>query len=94
MKKRSILIAGLASAFALTGCVGNEKNTTAMTPVHAQPVAATVVQPKIVPEKKPELLKITGIGYGAESTYAAYTSGQGDKVKIKKPFIMVYKGLY
>jgi len=93
MKNRSILIAGLASAFALSGCVGNEQNTTAMTPVHVQPVAATIVQPVAVPEKKPELLKVTGIGYGAESTYAAYTSGQRRLMAIRASKLDAYRAL-
>jgi len=93
MKKRSILIAGLASAFVLSGCVGNEKSSTAVTPVHSQPVAATPVAPQHAPAKKSELLKITGIGYGAESTYAAYTSGQRRLMAIRASKLDAYRAL-
>lgn len=59
-------------------------------------------QPEVVKEvhyvekkksKKSELLKITGIGYGAESTYQAYTPGQRRLMAIRSSKLDAYRSL-
>lgn len=46
-----------------------------------------------VKQKKSELLKITGIGYGAESTYQAYTPGQRRLMAIRSSKLDAYRAL-
>lgn len=98
MKKTSFLIVSLASSLALTGCVDGF-NTKSQQP-EPKPVVATQapapVAPKMVAKpkaEKPELLKITGIGYGAESTYAAYTPGQRRLMAIRSSKLDAYRAL-
>ncbi|WP_040725730.1 LPP20 family lipoprotein [Thiomicrorhabdus sp. Kp2] len=86
MKKHTLLIAGMTTSLALSGCVHHPKTVTV---VPAQ--TANVVAP--APEQKPELLKITGIGYGAESTYAAYTQGQRRLMAIRSSKLDAYRAL-
>lgn len=67
------------------------------------PKSETMVeQPEMVKEvhyvektkpKKSELLKITGIGYGAESTYQAYTAGQRRLMAIRSSKLDAYRSL-
>ncbi|WP_228767075.1 MULTISPECIES: LPP20 family lipoprotein [Thiomicrorhabdus] len=42
---------------------------------------------------KPELIKITGIGYGAEDTYAGYTTGQRRLLAIRSSKLDAYRSL-
>jgi hypothetical protein len=94
MKKTTFLIFGLASSLALTGC---ELLPTASD--NAQPMAAQEESRPIIVElpkaatKKPELLKISGIGYGAESSYAAYTPGQRRLMAIRASKLDAYRAL-
>ena len=60
-------------------------------PCQAQPQPVQqVVQQKVV---EPELIKITGIGYGAESTYEAYTPGQRRLMAIRSSKLDAYRAL-
>lgn len=53
----------------------------------AEPVA------KPAKTEKPDLIKITGIGYGAESTFAAYTPGQRRLMAIRSSKLDAYRAL-
>lgn len=55
----------------------------AMMPMHQQQIK----------KPKSELLKITGIGYGAESTYAGYTPGQRRLMAIRSSKLDAYRAL-
>ncbi|CAN8140311.1 conserved hypothetical protein [uncultured Thiomicrorhabdus sp.] len=44
-------------------------------------------------QQKPDLIKITGIGYGAESTFAAYTPGQRRLMAIRSSKLDAYRSL-
>jgi hypothetical protein len=44
-------------------------------------------------KKKPELIKIVGIGYGSESTYEAYTPGQRRLMAIRASKLDAYRSL-
>lgn len=95
MKSSTFLIASILGSLSLSGCMQ-------MMPSQSQPMAAkpAVEKPmeantaKVVEAKKaPELLKITGIGYGAESTYAAYTPGQRRLMAIRSSKLDAYRAL-
>ncbi|VAW46771.1 Flagellar protein FlgP [hydrothermal vent metagenome] len=94
MKKQTVLKAsliGLASVFVLSGCVqsnsccsgGNVKSQ------HSQATMSKVS----AAESKPELMKISGIGYGAESTFGAYTPGQRRLMAIRASKLDAYRAL-
>ncbi len=96
MKKTTFLMIGLAGSLTLSGCMQSNQ------PVQESPQAAAPVASKheMAPvaksqpqAKKPELLKITGIGYGAESTYAAYTPGQRRLMAIRSSKLDAYRAL-
>ena len=87
MKKHTLLIAGMTASLALTGCINQQPNTVTVVP------PSTVQSVAPAPQKKPELLKITGIGYGAESTYAAYTQGQRRLMAIRSSKLDAYRAL-
>ena len=95
MKKQSVLIASLASVVMLGGCVQGKSCCTEENP---QPVV--VHQKLVMPEapvstvsQKPELMKIAGIGYGAESTFGAYTPGQRRLMAIRASKLDAYRAL-
>lgn len=54
---------------------------------------AAMEEQKMAEKKAPELLKITGIGYGAESTFAAYTPGQRRLMAIRSAKLDAYRAL-
>lgn len=67
----------------------------------AEPIVEKVA-PEVIKEvhyidkpkpQKAELLKITGIGYGAESTYQAYTPGQRRLMAIRSSKLDAYRSL-
>lgn len=64
-------------------------------PVQAQPqpMVQQAAPMKPVAPKQPELIKITGIGYGAESTYEAYTQGQRRLMAIRSSKLDAYRSL-
>jgi len=93
MKKATFLLIGLAGSLTLSGCMQSmqtEPEQPKPMPVAQAPVVAPVVKAET---KKPELLKITGIGYGAESTYAAYTPGQRRLMAIRSSKLDAYRAL-
>jgi len=99
MKNTTFIIAGLAGTLTLSGCVSGiqsccQESAPIVKPqatvVQAAPVAPPVV---MVEKKKPELLKISGIGYGAESTFAPYTPGQRRLMAIRASKLDAYRAL-
>lgn len=101
MKKATFLSIGIAGTLALGGCTSGLMTKSSEPPVQeaktteaVAPQAATVVMdsPQAVTEKR-ELLKITGIGYGAESTFAAYTPGQRRLMAIRSAKLDAYRAL-
>ena len=106
MKKQTVLIASLAATLTLGGCAQNKpccSETKAAVQAPAIVQAPAVVQtPAVVVqaapvmasiEKKPELMKISGIGYGAESTFGAYTPGQRRLMAIRSSKLDAYRAL-
>lgn len=96
MKKHTLLFAGLFAAASLTGCAG----TSAMFLNDQQPAQAQVTSSAQqaapvtrVVHKKPERIKIAGIGYGAESTFSAYTPGQRRLMAIRASKLDAYRAL-
>lgn len=51
------------------------------------------VQDHHVKKQKPDLIKITGIGYGSESTYEGYTPGQRRLMAIRASKLDAYRSL-
>ncbi|WEJ63338.1 LPP20 family lipoprotein [Thiomicrorhabdus lithotrophica] len=96
MKKIPFLIAGIASSIALTGCM-QTKPANEPQAVQAQPTKVVEPQAQVMPVappvQKPELLKISGIGYGAESTFAPYTPGQRRLMAIRSSKLDAYRAL-
>ena len=97
MKKQTVLIASLASVVILGGCVQGKSCCS-----EENPQSVVVHQKLIVPEapaaastvdQKPELMKISGIGYGAESTFGAYTPGQRRLMAIRSSKLDAYRAL-
>jgi len=67
-----------------------------MVPVEQPKMVVTYeapVMPKPVKVEKPQILKITGIGYGAESTYEGYTPGQRRLMAIRSSKLDAYRSL-
>lgn len=109
MKKSHVLIGSLAVAMAtLSGCSSmpdqstQEKDCCTQQQVTAAPVVQKVYQEpapvqapvqKVAKKEKPDLIKITGIGYGAESTFAAYTPGQRRLMAIRSSKLDAYRAL-
>ena len=98
MKKIPFLIAGIASSIALTGCIQTKPCCSGeQQAVQMQQTKMVEPQAKVVhvapPVQKPELLKITGIGYGAESTFAPYTPGQRRLMAIRSSKLDAYRAL-
>lgn len=96
MKTISLLIAGVVGSLSLSGCVqiGNQQPNSAQPEmIQAQSAQAPSVVQKSAAKKAPELLKITGIGYGAESTFPAYTPGQRRLMAIRSSKLDAYRAL-
>jgi len=95
MKNRTLLFASIFATATLTGCSTTSpmfaSNTEQAAPVAAQP-AKQVTAAKVV-YRKPERIKISGIGYGAESTYSAYTPGQRRLMAIRASKLDAYRAL-
>ena len=95
MKKQTVLIASLASVVMLGGCVQGKSCCS-----EENPQSVVVHQKLMMPEasvstvdQKPELMKISGIGYGAESTFGAYTPGQRRLMAIRSSKLDAYRAL-
>lgn len=94
MKKNKLLIAaGLVSSIALSGCVTIQTGPSETAPAQMSPSQTVVETVREVPAQKSELLKITGIGYGAESTFGAYTPGQRRLMAIRSSKLDAYRAL-
>ncbi len=102
MKKQTVLklsMVGLASVFVLSGCIQSKSCCSGAEVKTQHNQAASVVQPaqknvvQPVQESKPELMKISGIGYGAESTFGAYTPGQRRLMAIRASKLDAYRAL-
>ncbi|MCF6298364.1 MAG: LPP20 family lipoprotein [Thiomicrorhabdus sp.] len=101
MKKQTVLkasLVGLASVFVLSGCVQSKPCCADYEVVktsnnQATSVAQPIVSQAPVAESKPELMKISGIGYGAESTFGAYTPGQRRLMAIRASKLDAYRAL-
>ena len=98
MKKQTVLIASLASLVVLSGCSQSKpccsdvSKRTQQPAAQVQPVAQVAPAP-VYRERKPELMKISGIGYGAESTFGAYTPGQRRLMAIRSSKLDAYRAL-
>ncbi len=93
MNKTTFLAIGVMGSLTLSGCMpGMEKTPQKSEPVqvYAEHKPSEAMKPA---KTKPELLKITGIGYGAESTYAAYTPGQRRLMAIRSSKLDAYRAL-
>ncbi len=93
MKKQALLktgLLGLSSIFILGGCVQNNANTKPET-AQVTPVVASAKESDS--QERPELMKISGIGYGAESTFGAYTPGQRRLMAIRASKLDAYRAL-
>lgn len=95
MKQVNVMIAGLVAASLLGGCSNNPEvksaPSQAMIPLQAvMPVAPAVVEQ---PKKPVERIKISAIGYGAESTFSAYTPGQRRLMAIRASKLDAYRAL-
>lgn len=100
MKKRLFVVAGIASSLVLSGCIQikpdepkSAVNVHQPAMVETKPVMAEIKPVAPAPAQKPELLKVTGIGYGAESTFAAYTPGQRRLMAIRSSKLDAYRAL-
>lgn len=96
MKTISLLIAGVVGSLTLSGCVqigSQQPNSAQPQMIAAKTAQAPVVAQQVVEKKAPELLKITGIGYGAESTFPAYTPGQRRLMAIRSSKLDAYRAL-
>jgi len=89
---RALALGTAVATVALSGCA---TQTTQPAPqprqvvIKLEPKKVTHVQKR----KKPELIKIVGIGYGSESTYEAYTPGQRRLMAIRASKLDAYRSL-
>lgn len=80
-------------------CCEQQQVVSNVTPAEVhQKVYQEIVPPKAPAEKpakqqRPDLIKISGIGYGAESTFAAYTPGQRRLMAIRSSKLDAYRSL-
>ncbi len=100
MKKQTVLIASLATTLTLGGCAQSkpcctETKAAVQAPAIVQTPAVVMHEAPAVArvEAKPELMKISGIGYGAESTFGAYTPGQRRLMAIRSSKLDAYRAL-
>lgn len=91
MKKTSFIIASIVGTLTLSGCMPMQQQIQPVQQVQPAPAPVVVHHPE--PANKPELLKVTGIGYGAESTFAAYTPGQRRLMAIRSAKLDAYRAL-
>lgn len=121
MKKQTLLLTALTSAFVLAGCtsqptkneyqskqepkVADSKHSIKVeAQAEVEPVEEDKVKSNTESEQKvvytvnkkshePELIKISGIGYGAESTFEGYTPGQRRLMAIRSAKLDAYRSL-
>jgi len=98
MKKPIILMSALSSAMFLSACtITPAGHQAAYQPqaVHTQEKVKEVIPMPVkkVEAPKPELIKISGVGYGAESTFEGYTPGQRRLMAIRSAKLDAYRSL-
>ncbi|MDG4812918.1 LPP20 family lipoprotein [Hydrogenovibrio sp. 3SP14C1] len=121
MKKQTLLLTALTSAFVLAGCTSQppkndyqskqeskvdnaEPTVKVKAEAEIESVEKDKVQANTESEQKvvytvnkkshePELIKISGIGYGAESTFEGYTPGQRRLMAIRSAKLDAYRSL-
>ena len=96
MKNRTLLFASLFAAATLTGCATPTSMFSGQAPSQSTPAVAPSVNQMPVAKvtyRKPERIKIAGIGYGAESTFSAYTPGQRRLMAIRASKLDAYRAL-
>jgi len=93
--KKTALLSGAVGVLLVGGCATQQVQH--KTPSHVsvelkQPVQVNqIAQP--VRKRKPQLIKIVGIGYGSESTYQGYTPGQRRLMAIRASKLDAYRSL-
>ncbi len=103
MKKIEILISSV-SMIALVGCSGAMVKTTDACCQTTQEVEVTTTSTEVreaksccefpkVSSQKPDLLKITAVGYGAESAFGNLTEGQKRLMAIRSSKLDAYRAL-
>jgi len=97
MKNRTLLFASIFAAASLTGCATPGSMFGGQASSNVAPVVATQTYAPApvatVTYRKPERIKIAGIGYGAESTFSAYTPGQRRLMAIRASKLDAYRAL-
>jgi hypothetical protein len=109
MKKPFLIGAGLAGMLLLVGCANKPQMDETNGASASQPTTAPTQQPlqqpqlqqpaqmapvKMVPQRhRQERIKITGVGYGAESTYEGFTVGQRRLMAIRASKLDAYRSL-
>ncbi len=98
--KKLALLSGAAGVLFLGGCASQQPQQAVPSHVTVevkQPAkASSQVQQKHQPvhkKRKPQLIKIVGIGYGSESTYQGYTPGQRRLMAIRASKLDAYRSL-
>ncbi|WP_319381897.1 LPP20 family lipoprotein [Thiomicrorhabdus sp.] len=88
------LFAGVAlSGCALTESMVSEGSGAVQASENQASVQVKQSVMKVTEVSKPELIKITGIGYGAEDTYGGYTTGQRRLLAIRSSKLDAYRSL-
>lgn len=85
----------LSSAMFISACTvttGGPENYPPQ-PVQVQEKVKEVVAMPVKKESTPELIKISGVGYGAESTFEGYTPGQRRLMAIRSAKLDAYRSL-
>ncbi|MDG6773386.1 LPP20 family lipoprotein [Thiomicrorhabdus sp. ZW0627] len=94
MKKSTFALAGILVSASLAGCSTTSQVSGKPDPSASNVQVSTPVGTKAaVVYRKPERVKITGIGYGAESTFSAYTPGQRRLMAIRASKLDAYRAL-
>lgn len=91
--KTMALLSGAAGLLMIGGCA-TQQTIPHVTVELKQPVqVASKAQKASVRKRKPQLIKIVGIGYGSESTYQGYTPGQRRLMAIRASKLDAYRSL-
>lgn len=97
MKLHALLIAGLTSSLLLVGCSGAPVQSTNAQDEVIDPTIQQVklVEHEVVPQEAEvsKLIKVSGIGFGAESAYENVTRGQRRLMAIRASKLDAYRSL-
>jgi len=97
MKLHALLIAGLTSSLLLVGCSGAPVQSTNAQDEVIGPTIQQVklVEHEVVPQEAEvsKLIKVSGIGFGAESAYENVTRGQRRLMAIRASKLDAYRSL-